>query len=158
MLFKPRRWTGCALAVGKPSFGGRHGDQRRAQHPLGDQVALLQHADHGVGLLLGGHHADRLMLVRVEPGAGGGVDLEHLVALQRAGQLAQGGVDPLEHLVGGGAGNGGSSVRELQSSPFTLDEYRTSSNGSGGTGGVRIIWTTNQTITRAFPSTNVGQL
>ena len=59
---------------------------------------------------------------------------------------------------GGGAGNGGSSVRELQSSPFTLDEYRTSSNGSGGTGGVRIIWTTNQTITRAFPSTNVERL
>ena len=34
-------------------------------------VALLQHADHGVGFLLGGHHADGLVLVRVELGARG---------------------------------------------------------------------------------------
>jgi hypothetical protein len=26
-------------------------DQRRAQHAVGDQVALLQHGDHGVGFL-----------------------------------------------------------------------------------------------------------
>jgi hypothetical protein len=30
--------------------------------------------------------------------------------------------------------------------------------GGGQNGAVRIIWTTNSTITRAFPSTNVGQL
>ena len=59
---------------------------------------------------------------------------------------------------GGGGGNGGTRVKELQSSPFTLSDYISSSNGAGGTGGVRIIWTTNQTITRAFPSTNVERL
>jgi len=48
------RWISSAAGVCKPVLlGGCHGDQCRAQHPVGDQVTHLQHSDHGIGLLLG---------------------------------------------------------------------------------------------------------
>ena len=47
--------------------------QGRAQHAVGDRVALLQHADHGVGFLARHrHHRDGLVLVRVELAPAGG--------------------------------------------------------------------------------------
>src|SRR5690606_15968612 len=44
----------------------RNRHQRRAQQTVGDQVALLQHADDGIRLLIGRHHRDRLVPHRVE--------------------------------------------------------------------------------------------
>ena len=70
------------------------------------EVALLQHRDDGVRLLRGRHHADRLVLVRVEAARRRRVDLDHLVALERRRQLAQRRVDALEQLLGGGRRNG----------------------------------------------------
>src|SRR5574343_1457955 len=58
-------WPASSPAV--PDLLGRaHGNQCWAQHTLGDQVALLQHRDHGVGLLCRGHHADGLVHIGVE--------------------------------------------------------------------------------------------
>ena len=76
------------------------GDERRPQHAVGDQVALLQDGDDGVRLLRRRNDADRLVLVRVELRARGRVDLDDLVALERRGQLAQRGVDAFEQLLG----------------------------------------------------------
>lgn len=57
---------------------------------------------------------------------------------------------------GGGGGNSGSRIRyDTSTSGYTCSN---GSVGDGARGAVRIIWTTNPTITRAFPSTNVGQL
>ena len=67
-----------------------------------DEVALLQHRDHGVRLLFGGHDADRLVLVGIELRAGFRVDRDDLVALQRRGELAQRGVHAFQHLLGRG--------------------------------------------------------
>jgi hypothetical protein len=58
---------------------------------------------------------------------------------------------------GGGAGNGGMRVKE-DATTSALYDWFSSANGTGATGGVRIIWTTNSSVTRAFPSTNVGRL
>ena len=80
------------LTVFKCLFGRGHRDQGGAQHAFGDQVTLLQHRHDGVGLLLGGHHADGLVLSGVKFGPGGGVDGDDLVALERCRQLAQRGV------------------------------------------------------------------
>ena len=52
------------------------------------------------GSCAAGNDADRLVLVRVELGARRRVDLDHLVALERLGQLAQRRVDALEQLLG----------------------------------------------------------
>lgn len=58
-------------------------------------------------------------------------------------------------LYGGGGGAGGSRYREDSDGT----KYYTSGNSSDGrSGAIRIIWSTNPGITRAFPSTNVGQL
>lgn len=59
-------------------------------------------------------------------------------------------------LYGGGGGNSGSYVRVYN--PDGTFQCSAGFAGSGQSGAVRIIWTTNPTITRAFPSTNVGQL
>ena len=48
---------------------GNH-DQCRAQDAIGDQVALLQHRNHGIGFLFRINHADRLMAVGIEFFAG----------------------------------------------------------------------------------------
>jgi hypothetical protein len=59
-------------------------------------------------------------------------------------------------LYGGGGVNGGSGIAyNTSTSSYNCG---VSFGGSGSKGAVRIIWTTNPTITRAFPSTNVGQL
>ena len=59
-------------------------------------------------------------------------------------------------LYGGGGSNAGSRIAYESAGPsYTCSA---GSIGGGGKGAVRIIWTTNPTITRAFPSTNVGQL
>lgn len=59
-------------------------------------------------------------------------------------------------LYGGGGSNAGSRIRyEPGISSYTASA---GSPGSGQNGAVRIIWTTNPTVTRAFPSTNVGAL
>ena len=55
---------------------------------------------------------------------------------------------------GGGGGAGGSRYRDI-GGVFTYVGY---SANNGRNGAVRIIWTTNQAVTRAFPSTNVGPL
>ena len=81
-------------------FGGGDRHQRGAQHALRDQVALLQHGHHRVRLLVGRHHADGLVLVRIELVTGGRIDGQHLVALQRSSQLAQRGVGALAQLLG----------------------------------------------------------
>lgn len=57
---------------------------------------------------------------------------------------------------GGGGGQPSSSTRYDTTDGFTTASVGFA--GSGASGAVRIIWTTNPTITRAFPSTNVGQL
>ena len=50
------RWISSAPRVCKPVLLRRgHGDQGRAQYPVGDQVTHLQHSNHGVGLLLCGY-------------------------------------------------------------------------------------------------------
>src|SRR3569833_3030560 len=90
------RWVGFKLdRVGSfELFRRRHGDEGRPQDAVRDEVALLQHADDRVGFLwraFGGRdHRDRLVLVRVELRAGLRVDLDDLVAFERALQLAQG--------------------------------------------------------------------
>jgi hypothetical protein len=43
-----------------------HYDERRTQHAVGQQIALLQYGDHGIGLLLRCDNADCLMAMRVE--------------------------------------------------------------------------------------------
>ena len=49
-------WITCGLFKDpQGSLGRRDGDQGRSQDAVGDQVALLEHADDGVGFLLGGH-------------------------------------------------------------------------------------------------------
>ena len=59
-------------------------------------------------------------------------------------------------LYGGGGSNAGSRIRyDPGISSYTASA---GSPGSGQNGAVRIIWTTNPTVTRAFPSTNVGAL
>ena len=55
----------------------------------------------------------RLVLVRIELGAGRRVDLAHLVALQRRDELAQRGVHAFEHLLGGRAGQGDGSLQAV---------------------------------------------
>src|SRR6185369_7301090 len=49
-------WIRCGVfklvqAISIGLLRRRHGDQRGPQHAVGDQVALLQHAHHGVGIL-----------------------------------------------------------------------------------------------------------
>jgi hypothetical protein len=56
---------------------------------------------------------------------------------------------------GGGAVPGNRVRRDVATLEYTCSNGFT---GDGQNGAVRIIWTTNPTITRAFPSTNVGQL
>jgi hypothetical protein len=56
-------------------------DQGRPQHALGNRVAFLQHAHHGVGVLIGGDHADGLVFVGVEFFARWWLDGQHFVAL-----------------------------------------------------------------------------
>ena len=68
--------AGCEL----PRCADR--DQRRAQHAVGDQIALLEHRHDGVRFLLGRHDRDGLVPMGVELGACAGVDLDNLVALQ----------------------------------------------------------------------------
>ena len=90
------------------------------------QVALLQHRDHGVGFLwgIGGqrHHGDGLVLVRVELGARRGVDLDHLVALERALELAQGGFGAFADLLGGGVLVGQAGLQAVQDGQHALGE------------------------------------
>jgi len=57
---------------------------------------------------------------------------------------------------GGGGGAPGSYTRYDTIDASFICSARFA--GEGGDGAVRIIWTTNPTITRSFPSTNVGQL
>ncbi|MNT63245.1 hypothetical protein D3C72_2010450 [compost metagenome] len=64
-------------------FRCSHCDQGRAQDAVGNHVALLQHANHRVGRLVGGHHGDSLVVVGVEFFSGRRVDRDDLVALQR---------------------------------------------------------------------------
>ena len=79
----------CAGAVAGAVRRLRHRDQRRAQHPVVDQVALLEHRDDGVGRLIALDHLHRLVPVRVEFLAGG-VDLGDLRAwLERGVELFQ---------------------------------------------------------------------
>lgn len=60
---------------------------------------------------------------------------------------------------GGGGAIPGTSVRQYPTAPEFREFRRGSATfSSGANGAVRIIWTTNPTVTRAFPSTNVGQL
>jgi len=62
-------------------------------------------------------------------------------------------------LYGGGGAIPGTSVRQYDTAPEFRNFIRGSAtSSSGGAGGIRIIWTTNPTITRAFPSTNAGNL
>ena len=66
---------------------GNH-NQRRAQHALGDQVTLLQHVDHGIGLLVGVDHANGLVAVRVELLARR-IDFGQRILLEGRNQLLQ---------------------------------------------------------------------
>ena len=84
------------------SFGRGDSDERRAQHAVGDEVALLQHGHDRVGFLLCRHHADGLVLVGIEPRARGRVDFDHLVAVEGGAELAQRGVHAFQQLLGGG--------------------------------------------------------
>ena len=77
--------------------GDRH--QGRAQRAVGNGVALLQHAHDGVGVLVGGRRADGLVLMGGEGFARSGVHGQHLVALQRSSQLAQGGFRTFANLL-----------------------------------------------------------
>lgn len=56
--------------------------------------------------------------------------------------------------IGGGGGSGGSRYTDQSGTQF----YTSAIGSDGRAGAVRIIWSTNPTVTRAFPSTNVGQL
>ena len=58
--------------ISRGLFRRTDGDQRRAHDPFGNGVALLQQPHHGVGFLLGWHHADGLVLVgsNLDPAAG----------------------------------------------------------------------------------------
>src|SRR5712692_697599 len=83
-------------------LGPSDGDQRRPNHAVVQRVALLQHIDHRVRLLLRWEHADGLMSVRVEflPDR---VDLLDIGLLEYRAQLLQGQVDSaLQSLKGGG--------------------------------------------------------
>jgi len=67
-----------------------------------------------------------------------------------------GGTNGTEGLYGGGGANGGSRIRyDTSISAYTCSP---GFGGEGAKGAVRIIWSTNPTVTRSFPSTNVGQL
>lgn len=59
-------------------------------------------------------------------------------------------------LYGGGGGGAGSRIAfDTLTSTY---QCVTGFAGQGQKGAVRVIWTTNPTVTRSFPSTNVGQL
>ena len=64
-------------------------DQGRTQHAVGDHVALLQHGDDGVCFLLGIHHADGLVLVRIELLASR-ADFVQRILFESGAQLLQG--------------------------------------------------------------------
>ena len=67
-----RRLSGAGGTVFKPDSAAEwflllgHHDQCRAQHAIGDGVALLQDSHHCVRLLVRVNHANRLMKVRIE--------------------------------------------------------------------------------------------
>src|SRR5438445_978633 len=85
-------------------LGPRDGHERRPNHAVVQRVALLQHVDHRIGLLLRREHADGLMSVRVEflPDR---VDLLEIGLFEYRTQLLQGQVDSaLQSLMGGGTG------------------------------------------------------
>ena len=89
----PQKWFCRSHPAGQGALFGRgHCDQGGAKHTVGDLITLLQHRDHGVGFLLGGHHADGLVVVRIELGACGRVDGQNFVAFQRAFELSQSGL------------------------------------------------------------------
>ena len=70
-------------------FRGRDSHKCRTQNTLSNEIAFLQNSHHGVGLLFRWHDTDRLVLGRVELGAGGWVDRDDLVALHGAFELAK---------------------------------------------------------------------
>ena len=64
-------------------------DQRRAQHAVVQDVALLHDGDDGVRVSLGLDRGHRLVAVRVEALAGRGVDLADARFLERRAQLLE---------------------------------------------------------------------
>ena len=87
-------------APSRCSFRGGHGHQGGPQYAVRNGVALLEHGDHGVGLLIGGHHADGLVLVRIKFFPCRRIDGHNLVALQGCAELTQGGLRALADLLG----------------------------------------------------------
>ena len=81
---------GAAPRISRLCFGDH--DQCGAQGAIGDQVALLQHGDDGIGFLFGVDHADGLVLVRIELLAGR-IDFDQGVLLEGGNQLLQGQFD-----------------------------------------------------------------
>ena len=83
----------CKAADFKRRSSLRDDDQRRPQHPVVDQIALLKHGDNviGRGGRIGGFARDRgnrLVQVRVES-LPRRVELDQLVAFEDRGQQAQ---------------------------------------------------------------------
>ena len=62
----------------------------------------MQDGDDRIGVQLRRHNTDRLVLVRVEPGASAWVDREHFVAFESRDQLAQGGLCAFADLLNAG--------------------------------------------------------
>jgi hypothetical protein len=65
---------------------------------------------------------------------------------------------PTAGCYGAGASVDGTSVYAQDYSPYNYYNPTRGLQGTSGDGAVRILWTTSSSTTRAFPSTNVGQL
>lgn len=118
----------------------------------GGGVGLLGQGTSGAGGTVTGAFISNIQFVPAGGGQGGslgsaGSEAGSSISFPSAGS---GGA------YGAGGGIGGTSFRQNDGTPNT--EYRSGFSGSAGNGAVRIIWSTNSSITRAFPSTNVGQL
>lgn len=118
----------------------------------GGGVGLLGLGTSGAGGQVTGAFISNIQFVPATGGAGGSLGTAGSDASSASFSPSSGSGGGY----GGGGGLGGTTFRQNDGTPNS--NYGSGFSGTGGNGAVRVIWTTNPTITRAFPSTNVGRL
>jgi hypothetical protein len=119
----------------------------------GGGVELLGQGSSGSGATAVGDTTVSSLGARVPAPGGGGGSSGSSGSSANGGSFAVGGVGG--GYGGGGGGGGSRNVFFTNTSTYTYQGY---SGAAGSNGAVRIMWSTNPAVTRAFPSTNTGNL
>jgi len=136
------------------SSGGGYYRYLFTQSGSGGGVGLYGSGSNGVG----GTVASGTNVTSHTPSTGGGAGSGGVAGVSGSGSTYLGAFDVAANCFGAGGAMCGTGVYTQDYSPYDFYNPSRGTRGNAGGGAVRILWTTNSSITRAFPSTNVGPL